>query len=118
MKPTHDPVKPPHRAAPRRTRTLLAAGLAALLLAGTGCSSKADSAKSGGEGAGGIKTGPGVTDKTIRLARVWLGSFDPLVEYGTAVRAVLNRTHHERGWLYGFRYRLRFPAVWDPVEGL
>ncbi|MGV9230092.1 ABC transporter substrate-binding protein [Streptomyces nigra] len=67
MKPTHDPVKPPHRAAPRRTRTLLAAGLAALLLAGTGCSSKADSAKSGGEGAGGIKTGPGVTDKTIRL---------------------------------------------------
>ncbi|MFC8782545.1 ABC transporter substrate-binding protein [Streptomyces nigra] len=67
MKPTHDHVKPPHRAAPRRTRTLLAAGLAALLLAGTGCSSKADSSKSGGEGAGGIKTGPGVTDKTIRL---------------------------------------------------
>ncbi|MEU6908644.1 ABC transporter substrate-binding protein [Streptomyces coeruleorubidus] len=50
-----------------RTTSLLAAALAALLLAGTGCSSKADSSGSAGEGADGVKTGPGVTDKTIRL---------------------------------------------------
>ncbi|MFH8499020.1 ABC transporter substrate-binding protein [Streptomyces coeruleorubidus] len=50
-----------------RTTSLLAAAVAALLLAGTGCSSKADSSGSAGEGADGVKTGPGVTDKTIRL---------------------------------------------------
>ncbi|MER5832836.1 ABC transporter substrate-binding protein [Streptomyces sp. NPDC002130] len=61
MKPTHHPT---HRA---HTRTLLATALAALLLAATGCSSKADSSGSTGDGADGIKTGPGVTGKTIRL---------------------------------------------------
>ncbi|MDG9710432.1 ABC transporter substrate-binding protein [Streptomyces sp. DH10] len=45
----------------------MAAAVAALLLAGTGCSSKADSSGSAGEGADGVKTGPGVTDKTIKL---------------------------------------------------
>ncbi|GGU09133.1 lipoprotein [Streptomyces coeruleorubidus] len=50
-----------------RTTSLLAAAVAALLLAGTGCSSKADSSGSAGEGADGVKTGPGVTDKTIKL---------------------------------------------------
>ncbi|MER8220557.1 ABC transporter substrate-binding protein [Streptomyces sp. NPDC094143] len=45
----------------------MAAALAALLLAATGCSSKADSAKSTGDGADGVKAGPGVTDKVIRL---------------------------------------------------
>jgi ABC-type branched-subunit amino acid transport system substrate-binding protein len=59
-------VKPTHHTAPR-TRTLLATALAALLLAGTGCSSKADSSGSTGDGADGVKTGPGVTDKVIRL---------------------------------------------------
>ncbi|MCZ4608305.1 ABC transporter substrate-binding protein [Streptomyces sp. Lzd4kr] len=63
MKPSHDHT---HRAAPR-SRTLLAAALAALLLAGTGCSSKANSSDSAGDGADGVKTGPGVTDKTIKL---------------------------------------------------
>lgn len=57
-----------HHHTPRvRPRTLLAAALAALLLAATGCSSKADSAKSTGDGADGVKAGPGVTDKVIRL---------------------------------------------------
>jgi ABC-type branched-subunit amino acid transport system substrate-binding protein len=59
-------VKPTHHTAPR-TRTLLATALAALLLAGTGCSSKAGSPGSTADGADGIKAGPGVTDKTIRL---------------------------------------------------
>ncbi|MFI2635260.1 ABC transporter substrate-binding protein [Streptomyces collinus] len=59
-------MKPTHHSAPR-TRTLLATALAALLLAGTGCSSKADSSGSTADGADGIKAGPGVTDKTIRL---------------------------------------------------
>ncbi|MFF6916332.1 ABC transporter substrate-binding protein [Streptomyces sp. NPDC012466] len=59
-------MKPTHHTAPR-TRTLLATALAALLLAGTGCSSKADSSGSTGDGADGVKTGPGVTDKVIRL---------------------------------------------------
>ncbi|MFJ7072132.1 ABC transporter substrate-binding protein [Streptomyces sp. NPDC098781] len=63
MKPTHDH---PHRSAPR-TRTLLAVALAALLLAGTGCSSKANSSGSADDGADGVKTGPGVTDKAIKL---------------------------------------------------
>nr|WP_223188788.1 ABC transporter substrate-binding protein [Streptomyces sp. TRM68416] len=44
----------------------MAAALSALLLAGTGCSSKADS-DSAGDGADGVKAGPGVTDKTIKL---------------------------------------------------
>ncbi|MFJ7295874.1 ABC transporter substrate-binding protein [Streptomyces collinus] len=59
-------MKPTHHTAPR-TRTLLATALAALLLAGTGCSSKAGSPGSTADGADGIKTGPGVTGKTIRL---------------------------------------------------
>ncbi|CAL9677162.1 hypothetical protein SUDANB1_07998 [Streptomyces sp. enrichment culture] len=59
-------MKPTHHTAPR-TRTLLATALAALLLAGTGCSSKAGSSGSTADGADGIKTGPGVTGKTIRL---------------------------------------------------
>ncbi|MGW0869658.1 ABC transporter substrate-binding protein [Streptomyces sp. NPDC002740] len=46
--------------------TLLAAALAALLVAATGCSSKADG-DSGSESADGVKSGPGVTAKTIRL---------------------------------------------------
>ncbi|MDT9696958.1 ABC transporter substrate-binding protein [Streptomyces sp. P17] len=49
-----------------RTRTVLAAALTALLLAGTGCSSKADG-DSAADGADGVKAGPGVTDKTIKL---------------------------------------------------
>ncbi|WP_261720323.1 ABC transporter substrate-binding protein [Streptomyces sp. FZ201] len=49
-----------------RTRTVLAAAVAALLLAGTGCSSKGDGG-SAADGADGVKAGPGVTDKTIRL---------------------------------------------------
>ncbi|MFE8991427.1 ABC transporter substrate-binding protein [Streptomyces collinus] len=59
-------MKHTHHTAPR-TRTLLATALAALLLAGTGCSSKAGSPGSTADGADGIKTGPGVTGKTIRL---------------------------------------------------
>ncbi|MFD5949853.1 ABC transporter substrate-binding protein [Streptomyces collinus] len=59
-------MKPTHHTAPR-TRTLLATALAALLLAGTGCSSKAGSPGGAADGADGIKTGPGVTGKTIRL---------------------------------------------------
>ncbi|MFI8165831.1 ABC transporter substrate-binding protein [Streptomyces sp. NPDC085931] len=55
-----------HRTHRVRPRTLLTAALAALLLTATGCSSKADS-KSAGDGADGVKAGPGVTDKTIRL---------------------------------------------------
>ncbi|MFG3659162.1 ABC transporter substrate-binding protein [Streptomyces sp. NPDC047706] len=47
------------------TRILLASALSALLLA-TGCSSKADG-KSTEDGADGVKSGPGVTDKTVRL---------------------------------------------------
>ncbi|MET8164403.1 ABC transporter substrate-binding protein [Streptomyces sp. NPDC005329] len=50
----------------RAPATLLAAALAALLLAATGCSSKADG-DSGSESADGVKSGPGVTAKTIRL---------------------------------------------------
>ncbi|GAA2548444.1 MULTISPECIES: ABC transporter substrate-binding protein [Streptomyces] len=50
-----------------RPRTLLATALAALLLTATGCSSKADSSQGTGDGADGVKTGPGVTDKAIKL---------------------------------------------------
>ncbi|MFJ1967778.1 ABC transporter substrate-binding protein [Streptomyces sp. NPDC087903] len=49
-----------------RTSGIVAATALALLLAATGCSSKADG-KNTGSGADGVKTGPGVTDKTIRL---------------------------------------------------
>ncbi|NEY36644.1 ABC transporter substrate-binding protein [Streptomyces sp. PRKS01-65] len=51
---------------PRTTRVALAAALAAVLLAGTACSSKADG---GGpaDGADGVRTGPGVGEKSIRL---------------------------------------------------
>ncbi|MEV3973029.1 ABC transporter substrate-binding protein [Streptomyces sp. NPDC050698] len=59
-------MKPTHHTAPRTT-TLVATALAALLLAGTGCSSKAGSSGSTGDGADGVKTGPGVTAKVIRL---------------------------------------------------
>ncbi|MDX3803395.1 ABC transporter substrate-binding protein [Streptomyces sp. AK04-3B] len=45
---------------------LLAAALAALLVTATGCSSKAQGG-GGSEGADGVKEGPGVTDKTLRL---------------------------------------------------
>lgn len=48
------------------TRILLASALSALLLATAGCSSKAQDGK-GGDGADGVKSGPGVTDKTVRL---------------------------------------------------
>ncbi|MEV5545657.1 ABC transporter substrate-binding protein [Streptomyces sp. NPDC052309] len=51
---------------PRTTRTALAAALAAVLLAGTGCSSKADD-NGAGDGADGVKAGPGVTDRAIKL---------------------------------------------------
>jgi ABC-type branched-subunit amino acid transport system substrate-binding protein len=51
---------------PRTTRIALAAALAAVLLTGTACSSKAD-----GDGAAdasdGVKTGPGIGEKSIRL---------------------------------------------------
>ncbi|EGX55022.1 lipoprotein, partial [Streptomyces zinciresistens K42] len=63
MKPTHH--HPPRAAA--RTRTLLAGALAALLLASTGCSSKADSSDRAAGGSDGVRTGPGVTDGSIRL---------------------------------------------------
>lgn len=48
------------------TRILLASALSALLLATAGCSSKADGGDTG-DGADGVKSGPGVTDKTVRL---------------------------------------------------
>ncbi|MER6347833.1 ABC transporter substrate-binding protein [Streptomyces sp. NPDC001595] len=50
----------------RTTRTLIASAVAALLIAGTGCSSKAEGDKPG-DAADGVKTGPGVTDDRIRL---------------------------------------------------
>ncbi|MGX1273907.1 ABC transporter substrate-binding protein [Streptomyces phaeoluteigriseus] len=53
--------------AKHRTRgTALTAALAALLIAATGCSSKADGGSTS-DGADGVKSGPGVTDKTIKL---------------------------------------------------
>ncbi|MEU3664472.1 ABC transporter substrate-binding protein [Streptomyces sp. NPDC032940] len=52
---------------PRTTRTAaLAAALAAVLLAGTACSSKADGTSTD-DGADGVKAGPGVSDTAIRL---------------------------------------------------
>lgn len=50
----------------RTSSTVLAAALAVLLATATGCSSKADGT-GGSTGADGVKTGPGVTEKTIRL---------------------------------------------------
>jgi len=50
----------------RTTKTLLASALAALLIAGTGCSSKAEGDKPA-DAADGVKAGPGVTDDRIRL---------------------------------------------------
>ncbi|MGW1541197.1 ABC transporter substrate-binding protein [Streptomyces sp. NPDC002309] len=47
-------------------KILLASALSALLLATTGCSSKAGGGDAG-DGADGVKSGPGVTDKTVRL---------------------------------------------------
>ncbi|MFE9776246.1 ABC transporter substrate-binding protein [Streptomyces sp. NPDC005931] len=50
----------------RRTTGTVLAGALALLLAATGCSSKADSGN-GGDSADGLRTGPGVGAKTIKL---------------------------------------------------
>jgi ABC-type branched-subunit amino acid transport system substrate-binding protein len=60
-------VKSTHHTHRARPTALLAGALAVLLLTATGCSSKADSAKNTGDGADGVKAGPGVTDKVIRL---------------------------------------------------
>ncbi|GAB2859883.1 ABC transporter substrate-binding protein [Streptomyces deserti] len=49
-----------------RTATTVLAGALAVLLAATGCSSKADG-KGGGDAADGVRTGPGVGAETIRL---------------------------------------------------
>ncbi|POX44835.1 ABC transporter [Streptomyces sp. Ru71] len=49
-----------------RATTAVLAGALALLVAATGCSSKADG-KDGGTAADGVRTGPGVGAKTIRL---------------------------------------------------
>jgi ABC-type branched-subunit amino acid transport system substrate-binding protein len=51
---------------PRTTRVTLAAALAAVLLAGTACSSKADG-DGPADGADGVKAGPGIGEKSIRL---------------------------------------------------
>ncbi|MEV0693679.1 ABC transporter substrate-binding protein [Streptomyces sp. NPDC050388] len=51
----------------RRTAPAALAGALALLLAATGCSSKADDGKGGGDAADGVRTGPGVSAETIRL---------------------------------------------------
>ncbi|GGV63736.1 ABC transporter substrate-binding protein [Streptomyces griseoloalbus] len=55
-----------HRDRQRTAGTVLA-GVLALLLAATGCSSKADGGDKGGEAADGVRTGPGVGADTIRL---------------------------------------------------
>ncbi|MGC8922551.1 ABC transporter substrate-binding protein [Streptomyces sp. PG2] len=52
---------------PRRVlRPALVAALATVLLAGAACSSKS-AGQSGGDGADGVRTGPGVSDSVIRL---------------------------------------------------
>ncbi|MEU3146298.1 MULTISPECIES: ABC transporter substrate-binding protein [unclassified Streptomyces] len=51
----------------RRTSGTALAGALVLLLAATGCSSKADDGNGGGESADGVRTGPGVSADTIRL---------------------------------------------------
>jgi ABC-type branched-subunit amino acid transport system substrate-binding protein len=58
-------VNPRHHG-PRTARTALAAALTALLVAATGCSSKADGGSTS-DGADGVRSGPGVSAKTIRL---------------------------------------------------
>ncbi|MFF7857380.1 ABC transporter substrate-binding protein [Streptomyces sp. NPDC007904] len=55
-----------HRNRRRTTGTVLA-GTLALLLAATGCSSKAEGGDGGGDAADGVRTGPGVGAETIRL---------------------------------------------------
>ena len=62
MNTTHPRPRNRHRA----TGTVLAGALV-LLLAATGCSSKADDGKGGGEAADGVRTGPGIGADTIRL---------------------------------------------------
>ncbi|WP_073947812.1 ABC transporter substrate-binding protein [Streptomyces kebangsaanensis] len=57
---------PRHRNRHRTTGTVLA-GTLALLLAATGCSSKAGGGNGGGDAADGVRTGPGVGARTIRL---------------------------------------------------
>ncbi|MFE9173700.1 ABC transporter substrate-binding protein [Streptomyces kebangsaanensis] len=57
---------PRHRNRRRTTGTVLA-GTLALLLAATGCSSKAGGGNGGGDAADGVRTGPGVGARTIRL---------------------------------------------------
>ncbi|CAL9604462.1 hypothetical protein SUDANB58_05506 [Streptomyces sp. enrichment culture] len=52
---------------PRTTKTTLVAAVAAVLLAGTACSSKGAGDANGGGGADGVKTGPGIGEKSIRL---------------------------------------------------
>ncbi|MEU8354223.1 ABC transporter substrate-binding protein, partial [Streptomyces sp. NPDC048845] len=54
----------------RASRAVAAAAVAAALaLTGAGCSTKAEDAGGGGKaGADGVKTGPGVTGKTVKLA--------------------------------------------------
>ncbi|MFD3735752.1 ABC transporter substrate-binding protein [Streptomyces sp. NPDC058632] len=51
----------------RRTSGAALAGALVLLLAATGCSSKADDGDGGSESADGVRTGPGVSADTIRL---------------------------------------------------
>ncbi|MFF1272663.1 ABC transporter substrate-binding protein [Streptomyces marokkonensis] len=50
-----------------RTAGTVLAGALALLLAATGCSSKAEGGDKGGEAADGVRTGPGVGADTIKL---------------------------------------------------
>ncbi|GAA0643861.1 hypothetical protein GCM10009535_21520 [Streptomyces thermocarboxydovorans] len=51
----------------RRTSGTVLAGALALLLAVSGCSSKADGGDKGGDAADGVRTGPGVSADAIRL---------------------------------------------------
>ncbi|WP_112469300.1 ABC transporter substrate-binding protein [Streptomyces triticisoli] len=51
----------------RRTTGAVLAGTLALLLAATGCSSKAGGGNGGGAAADGVRTGPGVDARTIKL---------------------------------------------------
>ncbi|MFI9821438.1 ABC transporter substrate-binding protein [Streptomyces sp. NPDC052013] len=51
----------------RRTSGTVLAGALALLLAVSGCSSKADGGDKGGDAADGVRTGPGVSAETIKL---------------------------------------------------
>jgi ABC-type branched-subunit amino acid transport system substrate-binding protein len=58
-------VNPRHHRS-RTARTALAAAVTALLVAATGCSSKADGGSTS-DGTDGVRSGPGVSAKTIRL---------------------------------------------------